>query len=103
MLHLTFHGLLGEHHHGVASYHAHGDRPDGEAHETDDASWGDEAPSEHGEGSLAHRDLAAHGSPLALLPVREPLFAWSEAEPRPSDDEARQSGMRLHPARGPPA
>lgn len=66
-LHAIEHGELGAHEHGAAA-HCH----DGACHEHGD----EEAPDpEHGEGSLAHRGLAAHTAPPALPPIDPPPIA----------------------------
>lgn len=57
--------------HGEQAPHTHGWHPhDADDHHHDEP-MGEGAPDpEHGEGSLAHRDLAAHTAPPALPPLR---------------------------------
>jgi hypothetical protein len=74
--------------------HAHG------AHEhTHD---GDDAPDEHGEGSLAHRDLAARTPPPALPPIDPPLIGVVRFE-RAVTSEAPWRSLGRPRARAPPA
>src|SRR5690606_29031303 len=64
-LHAIDHAELGANEHGPAA-HCHG----GACH---DHGGDEEAPDpEHGEGSLAHRGLAAHTAPPALPPIDPP-------------------------------
>ena len=95
--HMVFHESLDEHHHGHhhESHHGHG-------HEGD-ANEGEEAPSEHGDGSVAHRDLAAQ-IPLPSIPiVQEALFTWRALAPRAQDAAPADRQPRTKHARGPPA
>ena len=76
LAHMVFHGALEEHHHGHADDHAH-------PHDHDEEN---PSPSEHGEGSVAHRDLAANVPAPGVPDVLEALLSWA-APPIPSHDE----------------
>ena len=81
LAHVVFHEALEEHHHGHHHEQAH-------SHEHEE-----EAPSqsEHGEGSVAHRDLAAT-VPLPGIPeVLGALLSW-DAPTLPTHDERNASG-----------
>jgi hypothetical protein len=105
VVHLAFHGAFGVHHHGVSH-----DHPDAQDHSHDHGNADhaaaaehpnerDEAPLEHGKGSLAHRDLAAE-VPLPAIPVVPEALLGRAAtleripeslplEPRPDTKRAR--------------
>lgn len=74
-LHVVDHARLAPHAHAEEPAHCHG----GACHEHED-----EAPDpEHGDGSLAHRGLAAHSAPPALPPIDPPrIGAVSFAQDR---------------------
>ena len=92
LAHVVFHAALEEHHHGHHHEQAH-------AHEHEE-----EAPSqsEHGEGSVAHRDLAAN-VPLPGIPeVLGALLSW-DAPTLPTHDERHADARpRSTRARAPP-
>ena len=95
--HMVLHESLDEHHHGHQHESHHGHRHEGDADE------GEEAPSEHGDGSVAHRDLAAQ-IPLPSIPiVQEALFRWSVLAPRAHHEAPADRRPRTKHARGPPA
>ena len=91
LAHMVFHQALEEHHHG--------DHPD-QAHDQ-----GDDAPSpaEHGEGSVAHRDLAAN-VPLPAVPeVLEALLIRDAPAIFPHDELLTDRRPRTTRARAPPS
>lgn len=91
--HMVFHDLLDDHHHHHGHTHHHAD---------DD---GDDTPSpvEHGEGSVAHRDLAAHVPPptlpavLEALVCEDPLYDFRETE-TPTCRQPRTTHARAPPS-----
>lgn len=88
--HMLFHEALDHHHHG----HHHDDPPEsGEQSST---------PSEHGKGSVAHRDLAANVPLPAIPPVGEaPELLSFPAHSSPDDEPSiRRPGSTR--ARAPP-
>lgn len=85
-LHALEHAELAPHEH-----HAHG-------HDHD----GDEAPDQHGEGSLAHRDFAARTPPPALPPIDPPLIGVVRFE-RAAISDAPWRTLGRPRARAPPA
>lgn len=92
LAHVLFHEALEEHHHGHHRQQAHQNE-----HEENGPS-----PSEHGEGSVAHHDLAANASALGVPEVLEALLAWT-APPIPSHDERPADRQpRTTRARAPP-
>lgn len=91
-LHALEHAALTPHHHH--EHHAHG----GERHAHD----GDDSPDEHGEGSLAHRGLAAQTPPPALPPIEPPLIGVVRFE-RDASSEAPWRALGRPRARAPPA
>ena len=103
--HLALHEHLHEHQHGVAHeqtpHDGAGDLPH-QAHEHERPGEPQD-PSEHGDGSLAHRDLAAHGSAASLPPVRQALLTWTETWPRDFDEDPSRVSLRARRARSPPA
>ncbi|MGB5810335.1 MAG: hypothetical protein WBG86_07390, partial [Polyangiales bacterium] len=72
LAHVMFHDTLGEHAHGG---HAHDGNDHEEAHHhahhEDDRPRPAKPEPKHGEGSVAHHDLAAQPAQLALPPVPE--------------------------------
>ena len=95
LCHMVFHELLDEHHHGHHHESHHGLE--------DDPDEGEQAPSEHGDGSVAHRDLAAQ-LPLPSIPiVQEALLNWSARAPGAHDERPADRRPRTTTARGPPA
>lgn len=93
--HMVFHELLDEHDHGHHHESHHGLE--------DDPDEGEQAPSEHGDGSVAHRDLAAQ-VPLPSMPiVQEALLNWSARAPGAHDERPTDRRPRTPTARGPPA
>jgi hypothetical protein len=109
VVHLAFHGAFGEHRHGVShDHHAAEDH----AHDHGDADHGaevehnpsdrHEAPSEHGKGSLAHRDLAAE-VPVPTIPiVPEALLARAVTFERRPDSLPSARRPDTKRARAPP-
>jgi hypothetical protein len=97
LAHMVFHESLDHHEHG----HHHGAHHDrGHDHPDEDS---DETPSEHGDGSVAHRQLAAQ-IPLASVPVvQEALLSWSAPAIRAHDERPADRQPRTTAARGPPA
>jgi hypothetical protein len=91
LAHMVFHEALGEHHHGhhePAHPHEHeGDAP---------------APSEHGEGSVAHRDLAANVPAPSVPEVLEALLASSEPSIPLHDERPTNRQPQTTRARAPP-
>jgi len=103
-LHLIVHDQLAPHEHGPSADHCHG----GECHEHQDrgATKGDErsekAPDPaHGEGSLAHQDLALAVAPIALPAIGVSRLSAADELPAPSalTDRVHRGAAR---ARGPP-
>jgi hypothetical protein len=89
MAHVVFHEALDAHEHG----HSHGHSPDEEE---------PQSPSEHGEGSVAHRDLAAQAPPVSIPRVLEALLAFG-SQTLPTYDEVAADGRpRTTRARAPP-
>lgn len=104
-LHMGFHEAFGEHHHGVSDHdpHHHG----AETHHHHDHGsleheQPEDAPSEHGNNSLAHRDLAAEPSPVAVPPVPEALLAAEQASLPMLRSLRVQPRIESKRARGPP-
>ena len=92
LAHMVFHEALEEHDHG-----GHHERAQSHDHEEDAPS-----PSEHGDGSVAHHDLAANATALGVPEVLEALLAWT-APPIPSHDERPADRQpRTTRARAPP-
>jgi len=91
LAHVLFHESLGHHHHDA--HHSH--------HHDDDGN--DETPSEHGHGSLAHRDLAAQVPTPGVPFVQEALLAWSSLPTRSYEERPVDRRPRATKARGPPA
>ena len=92
LAHLVFHDALEEHHHGHHHEQAHP-----RDHEEKDRS-----PAEHGEGSVAHRDLAANAPAPGVPEVLEALLAWaapplSFQDERPTDRQPRTIRARAPP------
>jgi len=88
LAHQVFHEALEEHHHGHAHPHDHEEK--------------DRSPAEHGEGSIAHRDLAATPPAPGVPEVLEALLAWSAAplslhDERPTDRQPRTTRARAPP------
>lgn len=89
LAHIVFHEALEEHHH---------EHDQGSHHHGDEAP----VPAEHGEGSVAHRDSAAHVLPPGVPNVLEALFAWSAVavpapDERPGDPQPRATRARAPP------
>lgn len=95
LAHMLFHEALEAHHHG----HHHGHHQD----ERPEPADGSSSPSEHGEGSVAHRDLAANVPLPAIPPVREPQELLSFPPESDHDDEPAVRRPGTSWARGPPA
>ena len=93
MAHMLFHEALEEHHHGHHHEHA-------AAHEHEE----EEAPSpaEHGEGSAAHRDLAANVPAPTVPEVLEAPYAWTAPADPPHDEPPSDRQPRTIRARAPP-
>ena len=123
--HVAFHGAFGTHHHGPRAHHhdalphdaGHHGESSGAAHEYHhpdrhhhDAA-GDaqeehgrkERPSDHGEGSLAHHDLAIEHSHPSVPPVPEALLRSEPIVERIVSLLVSSSARRTHWARGPPS
>lgn len=95
LAHMVFHDALEKHHHG------HHHEAAGDPHAEDDH---DEAPTplEHGEGSVAHKDLAAQ-TPLPAVPtVREALLAHPVPTPAVREERAADRSPQTTRARAPP-
>lgn len=93
LAHIVLHEALEEHHHGHA--HAHADDRNGQG-------GGVPSPSEHGDGSVAHRDLAAN-VPLPGVPaVLEAQVACSHPDPVTHDEQLADRRPRSSRARAPP-
>ena len=91
LAHMLLHDVLEEHHHGHDHGHAHADDPE------------DPPPAEHGEGSVAHRDLAAH-VPLPAVPaVREALLTRFRVSSFPYPELTSDRQPRTSRARAPPS
>ncbi|MBT8469236.1 MAG: hypothetical protein KJN97_10855 [Deltaproteobacteria bacterium] len=92
LAHLVLHDALEDHHHGHPHEHAN-------PHDHDEK---DRSPAEHGEGSVAHRDLAANAPPPGVPEVLEALLAWSPPVLHSRDERptVRQPGTIR--ARAPP-
>lgn len=94
MAHVVFHEALAEHEHGHRhAQHSHEHSPDEEERQ---------APSEHGEGSVAHRDLAAQAPPVSIPRVLEALLAPENHTPTSYDEAAADGRPRTTRARAPP-
>lgn len=90
LAHMLLHDALEEHHHGHEHGHTH----------ADDAR--NPPPAEHGEGSVAHRDLAAN-VPLPTVPaVLEALLARFGPPSFRYDELASDPQPRTSRARAPP-
>lgn len=111
-LHLALHGSLSSHTHGAhassrvdaATASSTDDCHEGHCHAdpaTIEADGSDDAPADHGRGSLAHGDVAAlFPAPALLIP---PFVAIAErALPAAQDHVADAPSRVTHPARGPP-
>lgn len=92
LAHMVFHEALEGHHHG----HHH--------EQTHPHEHGEEAPSpvEHGDGSAAHRDLAANLPAPTVPEVLEALLAWTAPSTpshneRPTDRQPRTTRARAPP------
>ena len=90
LAHMLFHDALDHHEHG----HHHHESPD---HDDEPPT-----PSEHGEGSVAHRDLAAKVPPPAVPPVREALQRLSFPPEANHEDGPSVARMDRKRARAPP-
>ena len=93
LVHMVLHEALEEHHHGHS--HAHAD-------EHEDHGDGVPTPSEHGEGSVAHRDLAANVPLPGVAAVLEALLACAPPKPSSHDEELAHRQPRTSRARAPP-
>jgi len=91
LAHMVLHEALEEHHHRHAHAHPHDDQGDEEPR-----------PSEHGEGSVAHRDLAANVPVPGVPAVLEALLAVSPPEPFSHDEQPADRQPRTSRARAPP-
>lgn len=111
LAHMAFHDALDDHHHGVPSQQAHAH--DHDHHSADEHApfgeprsshpAGDEStPPEHGDGSVAHRDLAAHVAFPAIPTVQEALLAWSTARVDLQDKRPTSRRPQRTRARAPP-
>lgn len=94
LAHMVLHGALERHHHGHQREHAH-------AHEHEQEKNAP-PPAEHGEGSVAHRDLAANAPAPAVPEVLEALLGWTappipSCDGRPSDRHPRTTRARAPP------
>lgn len=90
LAHIVFHEALEEHDHGHADHHVHDDDRDGPS------------PTEHGDGSVAHRDLAAN-VPLPQVPeILEALLAWDAPASASHDERPTERRPRTTRARAPP-
>jgi hypothetical protein len=97
LAHEVFHDSLDDHVHGHHHDSQHGHRHEG------DPEKEKETPAEHGQGSVAHRDLAAQ-IPVASVPVvQEALLSWSAPAIRAHDERPADRQPRTTKARGPPA
>ena len=88
LAHLVLHDALEEHHHEHAHPRDHEEK--------------DRSPAEHGEGSVAHRDLAANAPAPGVPEVLEALLAWaapslSFPDERPTDQQPRTIRARAPP------
>ncbi len=90
-IHLIQHAELAPHHHGE---HSHGGEPHTHEHEH-------EAPDEHGDGSLAHRGLAALSPPPALPPIERPFLGIARFD-RAAPEQAPWREPSRPRARAPP-
>jgi len=91
LAHIVFHESLEHHEHG----HPHAQNHDHEGQ--------DETPADHGDGSVAHRDLAAQVPSASIPVVREALLAWGLLPIRVHDQPPADRQPRTTKARGPPA
>lgn len=90
LAHMLFHDALAAHHHGHEHAHAHADGTE------------EPPPAEHGEGSVAHRDLAAN-VPLPTVPaVLEALLARFGVSSFRYDELTADRQPRTSRARAPP-
>ena len=93
LAHMVFHESLEEHHHG------HHHEPAADPHDEHDEA---PTPLEHGEGSVAHKDLAAQ-TPLPAVPtVLEALLASDASSAPVREERAAERSPRTTRARGPP-
>lgn len=128
MAHLVFHDAVGDHQHGPRHSHAHDAhahrvvdhdghdhhphshqagmrRPHSDAHESQSADRSPSSPSqdsEHGEGSVAHRDLAAQVAPVLVPTVPETRFAYEALCASSFDDDPSRVSETATRARAPP-
>jgi len=91
LAHLVFHDSLDHHDHG---HHHAGDH---------DHEGQDETPAEHGDGSVAHRDLAAQIPSPSIPAVQEALLAATPTLIRAHDERPTDRQPQTTKARGPPA
>jgi len=90
LAHMLLHDALEEHHHSHEHAHA----------QADDAE--DPPPAEHGEGSVAHRDLAANVPLPTVPPVHEALLARFGVSSFCYDELIANRQPRTSRARAPP-
>lgn len=98
MAHVVFHDALEAHHHGHShehDSHAHGPSLEDEEDKP--------SPSEHGEGSAAHRDLAAQVPPASIPRVLEAFLTPGSRSLPAYDEEAADARPRTTRARAPPS
>lgn len=99
MAHMLFHDALDEHHHHG---HHHAPTQDHQADGRGDAPDGAPTPAEHGEGSVAHRDLAAE-VPLPAVPrVLEALLTSAPPEVAAHEERPGDRTPQTTRARAPP-
>ena len=92
LAHMVFHEALEEHHHGH-----HHEQADQYEHEEEAPS-----PSEHGDSSVAHRDLAANVPAPTVPEVLEALLAWTPPSNPSHDERPTDRQPRTTRARAPP-
>ena len=96
MAHVVFHDALGAHDH-THEHHSHAHEPSLDDEENKPS------PSEHGEGSAAHRDLAAQVPPASIPRVLEALLTPGSRSLPPYAEEAADGRPRTTRARAPPS
>lgn len=101
-LHLAFHHLLEPHHHGAAHHHEPG--PSGESETPAPDAQDVPAPhdSKHGEGSLAHGDVAALVSPMTLPTIAVSRLSRVDTRVVPASSVRPRPSIYRKSARAPP-
>lgn len=110
LAHVVFHEAFGEHSHSAQEHGEHAGLSDHAGHEHDHGRAHVETPkpeselpdSDHGDGSLAHRDLAAQPVQPALPPVPEARLAYLDPRLPVLEDDPSRVALIGTRARAPP-